>query len=254
MRTDIVPLMGSSQRGRIELKFDQAYATQRLAAYRKNGPDPSTLALIDAIVSEDIEGMTLLDIGGGVGAVQHALLTAGVRSAIEIEASLAYQATCRAEAERRGHGERICHVFGDFGSVADTVASADIVTLDRSLCCWPDMPELVSRSAAKARRLYGLVYPRDVWWVRHGWRFASDLRQLIRRSPMRVFIHRSEEVEAIVESAGLTRHSYREVGAWQVVVYRRDVSGALGSAGSIPRDHGAAGGRMSLSSPSRCCS
>ncbi len=38
---------------------------------------------------------------------------------------------------------------------------ADIVTLDRVGCCYLAVDELVTASAAHARRLYGLVLPRE---------------------------------------------------------------------------------------------
>lgn len=201
--------------------FDEAYAQTRLGAYRAGGPDPSTRALIEALCADDLEGKTLLDIGGGVGAVQHALLKAGVRSVQEVEASAAYGAACREEAERQGHADRITHVVGDLVSVADRLEPADIVTLDRSLCCWPDMPSLVGRSAPLAKRVYGLVYPRDVWWVRVGWRLFSSVRRIARRHPMRVYLHRRREVEALLAAEGLAPRSYREVGVWQVAVFAR---------------------------------
>ncbi|MFV2063487.1 MAG: hypothetical protein ACC726_08230 [Chloroflexota bacterium] len=216
-----VARMSSCQCDRIESKFDETYAAEKLASYRSDGPDASTEALIEAIRAEGIEGMTLLDIGGGVGAVQHALLESGVTSAQEVEASQAYLAACQAEAERQGHADRIIHLFGDFGAVADVVEPADIVTLDRSMCCWHDMPDLVTRSSAKARQLYGLVYPRDVWWVRHGWRLFSNFRQLVRRSPMRVFTHRTRDVEAILSRQGFDLCSHNELGVWQIAVYAR---------------------------------
>ena len=213
--------MDSCQCDRIDSKFDEAYANEKLAEYRSAGPDPSTMALVEAIRAEDINGMTLLDIGGGVGAVQHALLEAGVSSVQEVEASEAYLAASKTEAERLGYADRISHLFGDFASVANEVEPADIVTLDRSMCCWHDMPDLVTRSSAKARRLYGLVYPRDVWWVRYGWRLFSNVRQLVKRSPLRVFTHRQRDVEAILFTAGFTVRTYREVGVWQVALYTR---------------------------------
>lgn len=100
-------------------------------------------------------------------------------------------------------------------------APADIVTLDRSVCCWPDMPGLVRPSAARARRLYGLVYPRDDWWVRVGWRTFSRLRMLLRSHPMQVYVHRTRDVEAILRGQGLVRRSHRTMGVWQVAVFAR---------------------------------
>ena len=43
--------------------------------------------------------------------------------------------------------------------VAARVPSADVVVLDKVICCYPDMPALVQASAAKARRLYAIVVP-----------------------------------------------------------------------------------------------
>lgn len=205
----------------IECQFDAAYAAQKLERYRRLGPDPTTRALLDALGREGAEGSTLLDIGGGVGAIQHELLRAGVASVVEVEASAAYQDACREEAERLGHADRIQHHLGDFGSLADAIAPADIVTLDRSVCCWPDMPGLVRPSAARARRLYGLVYPRDDWWVRVGWRTFSRLRMLLRSHPMQVYVHRTRDVEAILRGQGLVRRSHRTMGVWQVAVFAR---------------------------------
>lgn len=200
-------------------RFDEAYAAEKLARYRAVGPDVSTRALLDLIAVEDIRGKTLLDIGGGVGAIQHELLRLGVASAQEVEASTAYVAACRAEAERQGHGERIIHLSGDFGSVADAVEPADIVTLDRSVCCWRDPLMLIDQSAVKARWLYGLVFPRDVWWVRHGWRYLSNLRQVVKRSGLRLSTPRAVEVEHILARRGLHPIRRAEVGVWQVAVF-----------------------------------
>jgi hypothetical protein len=213
--------MSSCQCEGIESRFDAAYATQKLERYRRAGPDATTRVLLDALRREGVHGMTLLDIGGGVGAVQHELLQSGVTSVVEVEASAAYQDACRQESERRGHAGRIEHRLGDFGSLANAIEPADIVTLDRAVCCWPDMPGLVRPSAARARRLYGLVYPRDDWWVRIGWRSFSRLRLLARSNPMRVFVHRTRDVEAIVREEGLVRRSRRTMGVWQVVVFAR---------------------------------
>lgn len=73
--------------------------TSKLKQYRKKGPPKTTRMLIDALMAEDVEGLTLMDIGGGVGAIQHALLTAGVTHATYGEASMAYIEAAKEEPE-----------------------------------------------------------------------------------------------------------------------------------------------------------
>jgi hypothetical protein len=207
---------------KIASRFDEDYAAEKLALYRSAGPDPSSQALIDLITDEDIEGKTLLDIGGGVGTIQHALLESGASAAQEVEASRAYADASADEAERQGHGDRVTHLFGDFASVADAVKPADIVTLDRSVCCWHDPLDLIDRSASEARWLYGLVYPRDAWWVRHGWRHYGNLKQVVRRSSLRLTTPRERDVETILARHGLHRHRQRQIGVWQIALYEMD--------------------------------
>lgn len=109
---------------------------------------------------------------------------------------------------------------GNFVDIAATLPSADIVTLDRVICCYHDMPTLVDQSSAKATRLYGLVYPRDTWWVRAGVGAENALLWL-QRAAFRTFAHSSAAIDAIVQRNGLQQCFVRNAGIWQVVVYQR---------------------------------
>jgi 2-polyprenyl-3-methyl-5-hydroxy-6-metoxy-1,4-benzoquinol methylase len=53
--------------------YNEKLAASQLRKYREKGPIASTQALIDALKAEGVEGATLLDIGGGIGAIQHEL-------------------------------------------------------------------------------------------------------------------------------------------------------------------------------------
>jgi hypothetical protein len=205
----------------IETRFDQKYVAKRLKKYRKNGPKKTAWQLIEALRAKGIQGMTLLDIGGGIGDLQHELIRSGVSYAIDSEASAAYIEACRQEAERLGHAEQIRHILGNFVEVAKDIPPADIVTLDRVICCYDDMPGLVNLSAQKARRFYGLVYPRDTWLNRLGVFVYYNFPNWMKRNPMRMFVHSPEAVEAIIRSNGFERCFYRAMGQWQVVVYSR---------------------------------
>jgi hypothetical protein len=211
----------------IEISFDRRHAATRLDEYRRKGPKDTTLALIEALRVEGIEGLTLLDIGGGIGEVQHALLHSGAISATEVEASTAYLEACRAEAERQGHAARIRHLQGDFVALADSIPPVDVVTLDRVVCCYHDWTRLVALSADKAGTLYGLVYPRDEWWVKLAAVFLYNLCFRLQRNPFRVFIHPCDAVEALIRARGLEPCFARKMGAWQVLVFRRPPNGSV---------------------------
>src|SRR6478752_4840168 len=80
------------------------------------------------------------------------------------------------------HAERVRYLDGDFVALADRVEPADLVALDRVICCYPDMTALVGRSAALARRRYGVVYPRDTWLGRVGFVVLNSWLRLSRSS------------------------------------------------------------------------
>ncbi len=212
--------MNCSQCQGIEDLFDDKMADKELQQYRARGADKTTRMLIEAIEQEGVQGATLLDIGGGVGAIQMELLAAGCQSATDIDASPAYLRAAKAEAERRGLAGRVSYQHGDFVDLAEKIPGADIVTLDRVICCYPEMEKLVELSAGRARRWYGLVYPRDTLWIRAGMRLINLLFRL-RKSSYRGFIHPTRAVEALINRSGLKRRFYRQTLIWQVVVFSR---------------------------------
>jgi 2-polyprenyl-3-methyl-5-hydroxy-6-metoxy-1,4-benzoquinol methylase len=204
----------------VEKTFDKRTAERELQAYRAHGPGKTTRLLIAALEAAGIEGLTLLDIGGGVGVIQHELLTDGAAGAISVDASSAYLQAARQEAERCGHADRITYHHGDFVELAPQLPQADIVTLEKVICCYPDMRMLVGLSSARAGKLYGVVFPRDTWWMRVGGRVANLLLRL-QRTAFRFFVHPTEEIEAVIRATGLERRYYRKTFLWQVIVYAR---------------------------------
>lgn len=209
----------------IESVFDQRLADTQLQRWRRRGALKTTLFLIEALRARGVRGRTVLDIGGGIGLVHHELLASGAKEATDVDASSAYVRVAKSEAERRGVAARVRYLHGNFLDLAGQVAPADIVTLDRVICCFDDMQGLVAASAEKARTLYGIVYPRDVWWTRLGIRLMNFSRR-IRGDQFRVFSHGTEAVESVLHARGLVRTYHREAGLWQVAVFSREGSAA----------------------------
>jgi SAM-dependent methyltransferase len=201
-------------------EFNARTAEEDLRAYRRDGPSGLTRDLIDALSAGGVDGRTVLEIGGGVGTVHHELLRSGAAAAVDVDASRAYVAAAREEAARQGHADRVDYRVGDFVALADEIAPADVVALDRVLCCYGDMSALVARSAALAKRRYGLVYPRDTWLGRVAIAVINVWMRLS-RSPFRSYLHRTADVEAILSAEGLVRRLHRTSLIWQLAVYER---------------------------------
>lgn len=200
--------------------FGTREAEADLKRYRRNGPDSTTKALIEAILAEGIAGATLLDIGGGIGAIAFELLEAGAASAQSVDATEAYVTVELQEAARRGFAERVTARVGDVVALAPELEPADVVTLDKVVCCYLDMPALVSRAAERARRMVGLVFPRETWWNRVAARFI-DAWSWVTRSPVRWRLHPPADIDRVFRDAGFERHDVSRDFIWQIVLYRR---------------------------------
>jgi magnesium-protoporphyrin O-methyltransferase len=205
----------------VEKFFDKGIAAGDLKEYQENGPSAQSRLLLNTLQQAGVEGMTLIDIGGGVGAIHHELLKSGVRAAVDVDASSAYIAASREEAARLGHADRLQHLYGNFVDLAPQVEPADIVTLDRVICCYPDMHTLVRLSSERAVKFYGLVYPRESWWMKVG-RYGLNGFMWLLRNPFRFFIHSSTAVEEVLRANGFKPHFRQNAGLfWQVRVYAR---------------------------------
>jgi len=203
----------------IELETRE-WAREDLESYRAGNLAKTTPMLITALTTLGAQGRDLLDIGGGVGAIQLQLLAAGATTATSVDASAAYIEVAREEARSLGLAERISYHHGDFVALAGEIPEADIVTLDRVICCYHDAVALVSLSAAKARKYYGLVYPRDRLLVRIGLWF-ENLACRFKKSPFRAFVHPTELVDTLVREKGLVQVYERTTFIWRVIVYER---------------------------------
>jgi magnesium-protoporphyrin O-methyltransferase len=209
----------------LESLFDDRMADSDLKDLRRRGPSKTTRMLIEALVRRGVAGKTALDIGAGVGAVHMALLTAGAISATDVDVSAAYLKVAKTEATRLGLSDRTQYIRGDFVQQAEHIEPADVVTLDRVVCCYPDMPALVGASVAHARSMYGLIFPRDVWWMRWGAAVGNLIPRLM-RSGFQFYVHPAARVDAIARDGGFERVYTGRTRLWQVVVYGRTPAAA----------------------------
>jgi magnesium-protoporphyrin O-methyltransferase len=156
----------SSHCGAIEEQFDARVAQRELARYRSKGPGVTTRLLRDGVTAGGGPIETLLDVGAGIGALTFELLERGVRRAVSVDASPACVAAAREEALQRKRAAQVEWVQGDYVTIANKLAPADVVTLDRVVCCYPRFEPLLAAAAGHAHRCLAISYPRDAWYVR----------------------------------------------------------------------------------------
>jgi 16S rRNA G966 N2-methylase RsmD len=200
--------------------FTPARAQAELAQYRRRGPSGTARLILKSLSDLAVTPRTLLDIGAGIGVLHHELLARGVGRAVHLEAAAAYIATAEEEAGRRGHAGRVHFRHGDFVSLAPELESADLVTLDRVVCCYPELEPLISLSAEKAERYYVLSFPHNRWYVRAHTRWQNYRRRRAGNA-FRTFVHPVTQIEALVRAAGFQVERSCRTIVWAVLVYKR---------------------------------
>jgi hypothetical protein len=201
--------------------FNSEKVEKELRKYRRYGPGVTTRKLRDGLVAAGLTRGTVLDVGGGPGALSLALLDAGMERAIVVDASSAYLAAASVEATRRERSSSNQFVHDDFLTVASDLGAATVVTLDRVVCCYPAYRQLLERSLERAERGLALSYPRDRWYVRFGMWCENALRRR-RGNPFRTFVHPPAELQRTIVAAGFTLASRAQTMTWAADVFVRN--------------------------------
>lgn len=200
--------------------FDEKAAEHRLRDYRRSGLDKTAAGLVEFIRSRGVEGMTVLEVGGGVGEIQVELLEAGAERSVNVELSDGYESAAARLLEEKALSERVERRLGDFVEAADDIEPADIVVLNRVICCYPWMERMVDAATATTGSLLALAVPRDHWFGHLFVGFANTLNR-VRGCHFRAFIHPVSEIETRVRRAGLRPIYARQGPVWRGLVFER---------------------------------
>ena len=204
----------------LDQMFDESLAKRELKSYRKNGLDERARKLADFLKAEGISGASVLEIGCGIGALHLELLKGGATSATGVDVSREYIKAAENLARTHGLEDAVEYRVGDFVELEREAPHADVTLLDRVICCYPSMRELVTASARHTGRLYALTYPRWTWWIRAG-AFLENLGYRVLRKRFRAFMHRPQELKAILAAEGFAPAFEARSGTWAVEVHRR---------------------------------
>ena len=200
--------------------FQPKEARRRLKRYRRKGLDKIERAMLDTLPADAITDARVLEIGGGIGTIQTELLQAGARSGEIVELLSTYEPYARELAHEKGLDDRSTFRVADILDHPDSVSRADIVVLDRVVCCSPDGVTLMGAAARLADRVLLVVHPRDRWFIRAGGRLLNFVFRLVGRS-FRVFLHPKSALYGAALSEGLVVSDTGRGVAWEFASFRR---------------------------------
>jgi hypothetical protein len=191
--------------------FNRKFAARDLKRYRKDGLADTERDLVTLV--GDVHGASVLEVGGGIGALQLELLGAGAAQATNVELSGAYEEA----AEALFAGREVERVVADF--VEADVEPHDVVVLHRVVCCYPDADALVGKAARLTTRRLALTVPQERRWI--GWGLAAvNLWLRASRCGFRVYQHPFAQIEAAADGLRLEARVRRGL-LWESAVFAR---------------------------------
>ncbi len=133
--------------------FGEKGARRELRRYLRKGLGGADARLIAAWAAEgELEGATVIEVGGGIGQIQVDLLRRGAMRGTVVEVLGDYRGPAGELAAAAGVADRSSFVLADLIETPDAVERADVVVLRRVVCCSPDGPELLAAAAGRTRR------------------------------------------------------------------------------------------------------
>jgi 2-polyprenyl-3-methyl-5-hydroxy-6-metoxy-1,4-benzoquinol methylase len=180
--------------------FNRKFAARDAQHYRDRGVTGTARTLVE--LAGDVRGATVLDVGGGVGAIGLELVAAGAQRATNVELSDAYEGVAAELAEERHVSARVERRVADIVDDAAAVGKHDVVVMHRVVCCYPDVDALMSAAALLARRRLVVTYPQERAWIRAGLAVVNVFMRL-RSCGFRVYAHPVARIVGAAERDGL---------------------------------------------------
>jgi len=200
--------------------FSEKSARAEARRYRRKGLDATSRRIFDVLRAQGVEGRTVLEVGGGIGALQIELLKAGAERAVSVELTPTYEEVAAELLEQNGLSDRVERRVADFAGAGDAVAPADIVIMNRVICCYPDMPLLAAAAADHASGLLVMSFPRRTWWTVAGLAVANLIFAATRRE-FHIFVHPPAGIVATARRHGLEPVLQHKGPLWTVAAMRR---------------------------------
>src|SRR3954447_10971585 len=195
--------------------FDQRFARRMANRYRRRGLDRTARRMVAFLDERGLEGAPVLAVGGGVGDIQLEPLKRGATRTLNLELSASYDEEARRLLREAGFEGRVERRLTDIAAQPGEVGPADVVVLNRVVCCYRDYEQLLAAVADHARRLVVFSYPPRNPASRLVVAAQGLVFRLL-RNEFRPFAHPPGALLAVLDAGGLRRTFAHHGLVWQV--------------------------------------
>lgn len=202
--------------------FDLKVAQKKMKNFKRKGAGSITKKLLKLLLLQDLKGKTLLDIGGGIGAIQWTFLENGGEETTDVDASTEYLKVAEAYAVEINFNEKAHFMQGDFIDKADEIHKHDFVTLDKVVCCYPDYKSLLGLALDKCNESVALTFPLGGPISK----FIARIENIyfyFKKNQFRTYVHSPADMEKFIVAKGFTAVHKKILFPWHVQVYKRNV-------------------------------
>jgi 2-polyprenyl-3-methyl-5-hydroxy-6-metoxy-1,4-benzoquinol methylase len=207
--------------------FSKRAARRDARRYRRDGLDETAEEMVGFLRARGMEGASVLEIGGGVGAIQLELLKAGAARATNLELSPEYEEVAAELTREQGVAERVERRLGDVVAEPALAGEADAVVMHRVVCCYPDYDALVGAASERARRYLVMSFPRPRMLIRLGMGVVNLVARILRWE-YRTWVYPPRALVESAEHRGLSLAAESRGRIWQVAALERGPESALG--------------------------
>ena len=189
--------------------------------YRKKGLEKITKSLVDGIEELGIKGMTVLDVGAGIGGAHRELLRRGASKAFATELSKEMINRASNFTDSEGFKDKVEYHLGDIVEMNGEIPEIDITMHDKVICCYEHVDALIDKTLSKTKSIYAFIMPRDRLLTKFGFNVFILVAKLLRWD-FRPFIHPLQPILDKMQKAGYELKSEARTIIWHARVFQKE--------------------------------
>lgn len=200
--------------------FFNRWAASYAKGFRKGKLDRIQKYLLRGIQLSSLDGRSVLDIGCGAGQVHLTLLKEGADHALGIDLSDAMLKEAQKFAANLGLAGRTQYVQGDFTQLSSSISECDIIILDKVVCCYEHLDDLIQKSAGKTKGVFALTHPKENLLTKALFKGHEAIAKLLRWD-FHPFWHDWSKMKSRILSEGFTLQYEKSTLTWHALVFQR---------------------------------